>query len=97
MNINPQIEFYLYIILTIFVLIYIKITMLKQIGKEWKKKEEGGTFTADHLSPSQLNMNIDQWHYNYNVLTAAERKKLPANLKMIFGGLVGQGTTRFNY
>ena len=35
-------------------------------------------------------MNIDQWHYNYNVLTAAERKKLPANLKMIFGGLVGQ-------
>ena len=33
--------------------------MLKQIGKEWKKKKEGGTFTADHLSPSQLNMNID--------------------------------------
>jgi len=65
--------------------------MLKQIGKEWRKKgSEGGTFTADHLSPSQLNMNIDQWHYNYNVLTAAERKKLPANLKMIFGGLVGQ-------
>ena len=64
--------------------------MLKQIGKEWKKKEEGGTFTADHLSPSQLNMNIDQWHYKYIVLTAADRKKLPANLKMIFGGLVGQ-------
>lgn len=64
--------------------------MLKQIGKEWKKKSEGGTFTADHLSPSQLNMNIDQWHYNYNVLTAAERKKLPANLKMKFGGLIGQ-------
>ena len=65
--------------------------MLKQIGKEWKKKEEGGTFTADHLSPSQLNMNIDQWHYNYNVLTAAERKKLPANLKMVFGGIIGTG------
>jgi len=65
--------------------------MLKQIGKEWKKKEEGGTFTADHLSPSQLNMNIDQWHYNYNVLTAAERKKLPANLKMKFGGFIGTG------
>ena len=64
--------------------------MLKQIGKEWKKKESGGTFTADHLSPSQLNMNIDQWHYNYNVLTAAERKKLPANLKMKFGGIIGQ-------
>ena len=63
---------------------------MKVIGSEWKKKEEGGMFTADHLSPSQLNMNLDQWHYNYNVLTAAERKKLPANLKMIFGGLAGQ-------
>ena len=65
--------------------------MLKKIGEEWKTREEGGCFTATHLSPSQLNMNTDQWHYNYNVLTAAERKKLPANLKMIFGGLVGQG------
>ena len=27
---------------------------MKTIGKEWTKKEEGGTFTADHLSPSQL-------------------------------------------
>lgn len=63
---------------------------MKVIGSEWKKKEEGGMFTADHLSPSQLNMNLDQWHYNYNVLTAAERKKLPPNLKMIFGGLAGQ-------
>ena len=63
---------------------------MKVIGQEWKKKEEGGMFTADHLSPSQLNMNTDQWHYNYNVLTAAQRKKLPANLKMIFGGWAGQ-------
>jgi hypothetical protein len=47
-------------------------------------------FTADHLSPSQLNLNIDQWHYNYNVLTAAERKALIANLKMEFGGMAGQ-------
>jgi hypothetical protein len=38
--------------------------MLKEIGKEWE------TFTADHLSPSQLNKNIDQWFYDYKVLTA---------------------------
>ncbi len=63
---------------------------MKVIGSEWKKKEENGCFTADHMSPSQLNMNLDQWLYNYCVLTAAERKKLPANLKMIFGGLAGQ-------
>ena len=63
---------------------------MKVIGSEWKKKEEGGMFTADHLSPSQLNMNLDQWHYNYNVLTAAERKALIANLKMEFGGMAGQ-------
>jgi len=63
---------------------------MKVIGPEWKKKEENGCFTTDHMSPSQLNMNLDQWLYNYNVLTAAERKKLPANLKMIFGGLAGQ-------
>ena len=30
------------------------VSMLKKIGKEWTKKEEGGMFTADHLSPSQL-------------------------------------------
>jgi hypothetical protein len=51
---------------------------MKTIGKEWTKKEEGGMFTADHLSPSQLNKNIDQW------------KALPSNLKMEFGGLIGQ-------
>ena len=63
---------------------------MKVIGQEWKRQEENGCFTADHLSPSQLNMNLDQWLYNYCVLTAEERKKLPPNLKMIFGGLAGQ-------
>jgi len=67
----------------------IKSTM-KTIGKEWTKKQEGGMFTADHLSPSQLNKNIDQWFNDYCVLTAAQRKALPSNLKMEFGGLVGQ-------
>ena len=32
---------------------------MKTIGKEWTRKEEGGTFTADHLSPSQLNKSLD--------------------------------------
>jgi len=58
--------------------------MLKEIGKEW----EG--FTADHLSPSQLNKNPDQWYYDYKVLTAAQRKALKPNMKMIFGGFAGQ-------
>ena len=52
------------------------VSMLKKIGKEWTRKEEGGMFTADHLSPTQLNKNIDQWFYDYCKLTAAERKKL---------------------
>ena len=52
------------------------VSMLKKIGKEWTKKEEGGMFTADHLSPSQLNKNIDQWFFDYCKLTAAERKKI---------------------
>ena len=63
---------------------------MKTIGKEWTKKEEGGMFTADHLSPSQLNKNIDQWFNDYCVLTAAQRKSLLSNLKMDFGGYVGQ-------
>jgi len=63
---------------------------MKTIGKEWQKKEEGGCFTADHLSPSQLNKNIDQWFNDYCVLTAAERKALKPNMKMIFGGIAGQ-------
>jgi hypothetical protein len=63
---------------------------MKTIGKEFLKKEEGGMFTADHLSPSQLNKNIDQWFYDYCVLTAAQRKNIKPNMKMIFGGLAGQ-------
>jgi len=58
--------------------------MLKEIGKEWE------TFTADHLSPSQLSKSIDQWFNDYCVLTAAQRKALKPNMKMIFGGFAGQ-------
>ena len=64
--------------------------MLKQIGKEYKKKEEGGMYTADHFSPSQLNKNLDQWFYDYCVLTEKQRKKIVPNLKMIFGGIAGR-------
>ena len=35
--------------------------MLKKIGKEWGNKT--------HLSPSQINKLLCQWHYDYNVLT----------------------------
>jgi len=59
--------------------------MLIKIGKEWLTKEEGGCFTATHLSPSQLNKPTDQWFNDYCVLTAAERKQLPANSRMICG------------
>ena len=55
--------------------------MLKTIGKEWTKKEEGGCFTADHMSPSQLNKSLDLWFNDYVILTAAERKALLGNLK----------------
>jgi len=64
--------------------------MLIKIGKEWLTKEEGGCFTATHLSPSQLNKPTDQWFNDYCVLTAAERKQLPANSRMICGAYVGQ-------
>ena len=64
--------------------------MLKTIGKEWNKKEENGCFTADHLSPSQLNKSLDLWFNDYVVLTAAERKALLGNLNMDIGGIVGQ-------
>ena len=63
---------------------------MKVIGQEWKRQEENGCFTADHLSPSSLNLNMDQWLYNYCVLTAEQRKKLPPNMKMVCGGWVGQ-------
>jgi hypothetical protein len=64
--------------------------MLKTIGKEWNKKEENGCFTADHLSPSQLNKSLDLWFNDYVILTAAERKALLGNLNMDIGGIVGQ-------
>jgi hypothetical protein len=63
---------------------------MKTIGKEWTKKEEGGTFTADHLSPSQLNKSLDMWFNDYVVLTAEQRKSLFGNLNMDIGGIVGQ-------
>jgi hypothetical protein len=50
--------------------------MLKTIGKEWTKKEDGGCFTADHMSPSQLNKSLDLWFNDYVVLTAEQRKSL---------------------
>ena len=40
---------------------------MKTIGKEWTKKEEGGAFTADHLSPSQLSKSMDIWFNDYNL------------------------------
>ena len=64
---------------------------MKTIGKEWSKKgEEGGTFTADHLSPSQLNKSLDMWFNDYVVLTAEQRKSLFSNLNMDCGAIVGQ-------
>ncbi len=63
---------------------------MKTIGKEWAKKSEGGTFTADHLSPSQLNKSLDMWFNDYVVLTAEQRKSLFGNLNMDIGAIVGQ-------
>ena len=63
---------------------------MKTIGKEWTKKEEGGTFTADHLSPSQLSKSMDMWFNDYVVLTAEQRKSLFGNLNMEIGAIVGQ-------
>ena len=64
--------------------------MLKTIGEEWKRKEQGGCFTADHLSPSQISKPIDQWFNDYVVLTAEQRKSLFGNLNMDIGAIVGQ-------
>ena len=64
---------------------------MKTIGKEWSRKEEGGAFTADHLSPSQLNKSLDIWFNDYVVLTAEQRKSMLGNLNMAIGGIVGQG------
>lgn len=63
---------------------------MKTIGKEWSKKEEGGAFTADHLSPSQLNKSLDIWFNDYVILTAEQRKSMLGNLNMDIGGIVGQ-------
>jgi len=64
--------------------------MLKTIGKEWTKKEDGGCFTADHMSPSQLNKSLDLWFNDYVILTAQQRKSLLGNLNMDIGAIVGQ-------
>ena len=56
---------------------------MKTIGKEWTRKEEGGTFTADHLSPSQLSKSMDIWFNDYIILTAKERKELAAYRKYL--------------
>ena len=63
--------------------------MLKTIGKEWTKKEQGGCFTADHMSPSQLSKSMDLWFNDYVVLTAEQRKSLFGNLNMDIGSIVG--------
>ena len=65
-------------------------SMLIKIGKMWKHRKDGGCFSADHLSPSQLTKSTDQWFYNYCVLDEKDRKKQPPNMKMIFGGIVGR-------
>ena len=62
---------------------------MKTIGKEWTKKEDGGCFTADHLSPSQISKSIDMWFNDYVVLTAEQRKSLFGNLNMDIGAIVG--------
>ncbi len=63
---------------------------MKTIGKEWSRKQEGGAFTADHLSPSQLNKSLDIWFNDYVILTAEQRKSMLGNLNMDIGGIVGQ-------
>ena len=63
---------------------------MKTIGKEWDLKKDGGCFTSTHLSPSQLNKNMDHWFNDYVVLTAEQRKSLFSNLNMDCGAIVGQ-------
>ena len=78
----------MYCFFTIFVLV--SESMLIKIGKMWLHKKDGGCFSADHLSPSQLTKSTDQWFYNYCVLDEKDRKKRPPNMRMIFGGIVGR-------
>ena len=62
--------------------------MLKKIGKEWTRKEEGGMFTADHLSPTQLNPELQEKHEIKSVPTVIifdddeEVKRFEANIMM---------------
>lgn len=63
---------------------------MKTIGKEWNLKEDGGCFTATHMSPSQLNKSLDIWFNDYVILTAEQRKSMLGNLNMAIGGIVGQ-------
>ena len=65
-------------------------SMLIKIGKMWLHRKEGGCFSADHLSPSQLTKPIDVWFNDYCILDEKDRKKRPPNMKMIFGGIVGR-------
>jgi hypothetical protein len=64
--------------------------MLIKIGKMWLHKKDGGCFSADHLSPSQLTKPIDQWFNDYCFLDEKYSKKRPPNMRMIFGGIVGR-------
>ena len=68
--------------------------MLKQIGKEWKKK--GRKLHCRSPIPIANNMNIDQWHYNYNVLTPLNEKS-SRKLKNDLRWVGRSGTTKFNY
>jgi hypothetical protein len=92
--INSQIEFNMYNLLTLFVLLN-KIESMKTIGKEWTKKEEGGTFTADHLSPSQLNKSLDIWFNDYIILTAKQRKSTSLKFKYGYRSNSRSGSTGY--
>lgn len=64
--------------------------MLIKIGKMWTHQKDGGVFNRTHLSPSQLSQPTDKWFYENCVLTEEQKKKIPANMKMQFGGLIGR-------
>ena len=68
--------------------------MLMKIGKEWS--QENGCFTADHLSASQINLDLAIWFMKYCVWDAAKRKKLPPSISMMFGAIVGRSLQDIN-
>jgi hypothetical protein len=70
--------------------------MLKTIGEEWTKKEDGGCFTADHMSPSQLNKSLDLWFNDYVVLTAEQRKSLFRQFKHGHRSNCRSGSSRYD-